>query len=316
MSEPYPIVDVTAWPREYDETLGTKEKFWVRGPDAKRWLFKFSYRVSQDGKTRTVVGDDWAEQIASEIAEVLGLPHATVEMAQHAGLPGIISLDFTDSTKRGELILGNSLLLELDPDYPTEEKYRVPQHTVARVAKALSLNVIQLPIAYSSTEVIRRPMDLFAGYLLLDALISNQDRHHENWGVLLQRSTTDQRVELAPTFDHASSLGGILLDDERQRRLSTNDKGFTVAAFVQKARSAFFSEGNVKNQLTTLNAFAQTSAFCPQATGYWRQKAAVLDDLAIRAIVERVPASRMGNFSKQFAVEMIRCNREAILEHG
>lgn len=52
-----------------------------------------------------------------------------------------------------------------------------------------------------------------AGYLVLDALVGNTDRHHQNWGVVVQgKRGADQvllvhSIQLAPTFDHASSLG-------------------------------------------------------------------------------------------------------------
>ena len=42
----------------------------------------------------------------------------------------------------------------------------------------------------------------FVGYVLLDAWIANQDRHHENWGALRH----GDELRLAPTFDHGASL--------------------------------------------------------------------------------------------------------------
>jgi serine/threonine protein kinase HipA of HipAB toxin-antitoxin module len=48
----------------------------------------------------------------------------------------------------------------------------------------------------------------FTGYLVLDALIGHTDRHEENWGVI-EGITGAKR--LAPSFDHASSLGFLAL---------------------------------------------------------------------------------------------------------
>ena len=48
------------------------------------------------------------------------------------------------------------------------------------------------------------------------------DRHHENWGILRERIATGWLDCLAPTFDHASSLGRELVDDsagKSRRRL-------------------------------------------------------------------------------------------------
>lgn len=47
-----------------------------------------------------------------------------------------------------------------------------------------------------------------AGYVTLDALILNTDRHHENWALIRARSSDGRLIHrVAPTFDHASSLG-------------------------------------------------------------------------------------------------------------
>ena len=58
-----------------------------------------------------------------------------------------------------------------------------------------------------------------AEYLVLDAVIGNTDRHHENWGILRQRRGNVWYGFVAPSFDHASSLGRELLDSRRDRLL-------------------------------------------------------------------------------------------------
>ena len=63
-------------------------------------------------------------------------------------------------------------------------------------------NPIKTPTGSSNTQKC-----LFAGYLVLDAVIGNTDRHHENWGLLLRRTETGWKGQVAPSFDHASSLG-------------------------------------------------------------------------------------------------------------
>ena len=61
--------------------------------------------------------------------------------------------------------------------------------------------------------------DMFVGYLMLDALIGNTDRHHENWGIMTGRGRPQV---LAPTYDHASSLGRELSDQKRQARMGNS----------------------------------------------------------------------------------------------
>src|SRR5262249_28640209 len=158
---------------------------------------------------------------------------------------GIVTLDFTaaqggERSERPELIMGNSLLLEADPNYPTADRYHVSQHTVSRVLEVLGQDFIGLPRSFPVTPAVGTVPALFLGYLLLDALIGNTDRHHENWGILQFPPQGGRRVaELAPSFDHASSLGHNLADDERLNRMNSSDTGYAVAGFVRKARPAF-----------------------------------------------------------------------------
>src|SRR5262245_64479442 len=112
MTAQFDVIDVSDWPATEDETLGTKKKVWLadaRSPDPTRWLFKYP----QNEET----GDDWAERIAAAIAAAVEIPHASVELATRHGLRGVIVKDFTSHLRNGELQLGNSLLLELDPSY-------------------------------------------------------------------------------------------------------------------------------------------------------------------------------------------------------
>jgi serine/threonine protein kinase HipA of HipAB toxin-antitoxin module len=96
---------------------------------------------------------------------------------------------------------------------------------------------------------------VFVGYLLLDALIGNQDRHHENWGLI---KAPGAGLSLSPTFDHASSLGRNELDAERIERLTTKDSGRGVAHYVRRARSGLYRTQSSRAPLTTLDAFLES----------------------------------------------------------
>ena len=56
------------------EEMGSREKFWYRDPEHSEtsWLFKYP---------RPDTGEHWAEKIAAEVARVMDIPHARVELA-------------------------------------------------------------------------------------------------------------------------------------------------------------------------------------------------------------------------------------------
>ena len=59
---------------------------------------------------------------------------------------------------------------------------------------------VRQPHGYTGPENVTSSNELFVGYLLLDALIVNTDRHHANWAVITSPDEDGKvLVELAPT---------------------------------------------------------------------------------------------------------------------
>jgi hypothetical protein len=152
------------------------------------------------------------------------------------------------------LVLGNELLLARDPAYPAAEarRYKVREHTIDAVAEVVGTLEPPLP-EYAATlpPGVSTALEVFVGYLLLDAWIANQDRHHENWGAVGQEG----RLYLAPTFDHGASMARNLTDQERHERLATRDANRQIPAFVRKARSAFYGQPTDAKALPTFDAW-------------------------------------------------------------
>ena len=66
-----------------------------------------------------------------------------------------------------------------------------------------------------------RAFDVFAGYLVFDALIAHVDRHDRNWAVLVRPPETAGDDALCASFDHAASFGFTLSDEERESTFVT-----------------------------------------------------------------------------------------------
>jgi hypothetical protein len=156
------------------ETLGSKPKFWFH-EDHRRLLFKADDRGT---------GEDWAEVVACQLCRLLGLPHVEYELAaEYDGdkyiRPGVVCESMAPPP--ASLVLGNELLLAVDPAYPTQQRFKVHQHTVDAVSKVLAnLHAPDAIWMQSAPDGITSALDAFSGYVMLDAWIANQDRHHEN----------------------------------------------------------------------------------------------------------------------------------------
>lgn len=298
----FPIVSVDPRLRLDHEPLGTKPKFWYRDGE-RRMLFKAEERGT---------GEDWAEKIGCELGGLLGLPHVHYDLAEEVGsrTPGVVCESCAPPPR--VLFLGNQLLFAIDPAYPLEEgrRYKVKEHTVDAVAEALRiLKPPPAPWADSVPEGIASALDVFTGYVMLDAWIANQDRHHENWGMLL----TDKVLYLAPTFDHGASLARNLTDEERHDRLTTRDQGRTVKHFARRARSAFYEDLAATRPLTTVQAWRTFADRAPAAGAAWLARLEAIGDDKIQSVVEEVPPHRMSRVSRDFTTALLVENRRRLL---
>jgi hypothetical protein len=205
------------------------------------------------------------------------------------------------------LVLGNEIVGEVVKGYEQTATYKARQHTVAAVGRIMSR--LALPLAYAAPTEISESQQVFIGYVMLDALVANQDRHHHNWGVIL---SPDQLVTLAPTFDHASSLGRNETDEARLRRLQTKDLSGNIAAYCKRARSAFYPLGGEK-LLSTLDAFIEAAKLDAAAARYWLNCLQQISPHDLEQIVGAIPASEMSEPARLFALAMLEENRRRLL---
>ena len=317
MAEVFRIFEVAPDAAHAPEAMGTKPKFWYHDPDGVPWLFKEGRQSS---------GEDWAEKVAAELAGLLGLPRAEYELATWGGVHGTVSRSFLP--KEGQFVPGNELLMRLVPGYPPSETssrrfYRVSEHTIDLVIGVIDARVeessrlVRLPVGFGVSEDISTALDVFVGYLLFDAWIGNTDRHHANWGwVLTPEGTSVHKgvaVHLAPTFDHASSMGSHELDASRKARLGTKDKGMSVEKYVERARSALYAKEGDRKPLTTLEAAYQAAARDPAAAQVWLDRLARVSGDDIAGILNRVPRERMSEVAMDFAQRTLELNQERLL---
>jgi len=297
------IVRVDSRRKEVLEPLGTKRKFWFRDDQGRRLLFKAEERGT---------GEDWAEKIAGELAQLLGLPHVSYELAVESDgeTPGVVCESCAPPPV--SLVLGNQLLLARDPDYPAEEgrKYKVREHTVSAVAETVQ-GLQRPPSSWTEAlpSTIETALDVFTGYVMLDAWVANQDRHHENWAALRDAGV----LRLAPTFDHGASMARNLSDKERHERLTSRDGNRQIPYFVRKARSAFFAETTSQRPLTTIQAWRGFADRTPHAARVWLDQLRAVDVQAIDGLLLEVPPHRMSQVCRDFTRELLLENQRRLI---
>ena len=307
----YPIRDISELEPVIPEWMGTKEKDWFAGLEEYwYWESEVDYFLFKAGREGT--GENWAEKVACELCCLLGLPHAEYDLAIYRGKKGVVTPNFAPLGTR--LVLGNEILARYLPEYETKRRFRHRQHKLRLVTAYVSDHRIELPIGWNGNDTIDAAIGVFIGYIVLDAWIANQDRHHENWGVIWD--TSDLRTHLAPTFDHASSLGRNENDEDRESRLITRDRGRNMYSYVSRARSAFYPSYGSKKPLTTIEAVKMVNSTDKVSTRYWLEQLNRISPLDTRAILNRIPKEEMSDVTLEFTQKMLELNRERLLEIG
>jgi len=293
------IVTVPDQDASLTEQLGTKQKFWFRDKEKRRWLFK-------EGRPNS--GDDWSEKVASELCQLIDIPHVEYDLAVWKGQKGVVSRTFVP--EGGRLVLGNELLAEVIPGYPERKFFRVSQYTLKRVLNIVRNPEIKLPLNWKRFAPIETALEVFIGYLMFDAWIANQDRHHENWSLVVIRGGS---VHLSPSYDHASSLGSNETDKNRKDRLAPRDKRRSMERYVERAISAFYASPSSDKPSSTLAAFQEAGGISPQAADAWLERLKHVSSRDIALIFDQVPQERITPVAIEFAKRMLDLNRQRLL---
>lgn len=302
MAEANSILEINAVWQRWDEQMGSKRKFWFLKENEKnqQWLFK---------QARPDTGEHWAEKIASEIADQMGLPTHEVVLASYDGKIGCAVRSFLRENQA--LVHGNELMAGAIDGYDKFKHRGQADHNFDNIVKSLERRFL--------VPKIRNNLSLrFVGYLMLDALVGNTDRHHENWGIVQSFTIKDNheskqpsytRTGLAPTFDHASSLGRELLDDSRLRMLSDPS---ALKRYIRKGTGGIFEHERARKGLSPIALMELIAGSYPDLVRPWKKRVASLPEDFAAPLLAGVPESCMSQASRKFVLAFLAESRKMI----
>lgn len=290
----YPIIPIApAWVRA-EEQMGSKTKYWVDLPDrSDQWLFKYTRK-----NVWGFAGEHWSEKIAAEVAALIDLPHAEVELATLQGHPGALSRKFPELNNPGTaLVHGNVLMPLLVHGYDADKRYGQSDHTLVNILRVIGEH-------FPDKAEQHRALDQFMGLLVLDALVMNTDRHHENWAMIRHTSVFGvDSHHMAPSFDHASSLGRELTEKKIE---GWEHDPVNVLRYVNRARGPIYRLNKDVEGLNPMDVLALALRVKPEHVHPWLVRMHTLVPQALVDIVARVPPTLMSVRHKNFAAALLR----------
>lgn len=187
-----PVVQLDDWISLEEPTPGSRDKLTVINPaNGNYYIFKLPKRQREH--------QIWSELIASYIAgDLLGWDVQTVEIAMLNGRIGnLLGYIYRPGTLEGfedNFIEGWQYCIEVDPNYDVVKGTR---HTLKL------LRIVYDRVLGNAVE--RRDFyDFWSRALALDTLISNTDRHAENWAVV---ESPSGEARMSSLYDNGNSLG-------------------------------------------------------------------------------------------------------------
>lgn len=172
------LYDITDWnPQPWYNTGGTRAKKYVQAPDGKFYYFKQSeFKGKKDYKY-----EFWSEIIAYHLGIMLGFDMLRYDVAIDGNKIGCLSESMIDRQKE-ELIEGGKYLNAFDNTFSYEEKKPGEKYTFELIENAFD--------ALKLTDHMPKLLEA----LVLDAIISNGDRHQENWAFIAEHNAISKAI--------------------------------------------------------------------------------------------------------------------------
>ena len=171
----YNVKNVSNWINR-NEGKGYSESYWVLNPmNMEKFLLKFPQTPN--------TGGHWVEKIVSELGSDLGLNMPEIDLVEYNDRKGCISHFFLGENqvlKEGKEILDVCI---------TKDKNR-EKYTIENIIDTLKKYKLE---------------NEFIEMLLFDAFVGQQDRHEQNWGIIINNDVNGV-ISFSPIYDNSSAL--------------------------------------------------------------------------------------------------------------
>jgi hypothetical protein len=176
------------------------------------------------------------------VGRTLGVRLAGAKIRTYKGRLRFLSEYFLKADGSEELVHGVQLFSQLYDEATVNavlgnEASEQAFFTVQAVKAAFGAHYLEY-----GAETEERLFEGFVAMLTHDALIGVQDRHHENWGVIVQRGRNAPPPRFAPLYDSARGLFGNARDEHLGRYLGPT-AGSDIDAYISRSRPLIGFEG-------------------------------------------------------------------------
>ena len=227
-----------------------------------------------------------SEKMAYEIAKVLGYKCAKIELAKDTeNNIGVLNYLFSDREKSPH----TDIVTYLNKEGNERSEY----YTVSNIKKTLD-------------EIDNSLFQGFIRIMVFDALIGEQDRHEENWGI----TEKNGKYSISPLYDNGDSLLREFKNKDMLKKFQNGEKDFD--AYINRSKTLIYKEDKKKRY----KHFELIDFLNKNYHEIVKTEIDNLNKLAdndIDLIVNRIPSELLTNGQKEYIICYLRKRRDILL---
>ena len=278
------------------KTPGKDFIFLDSNPNAKGSRVKKIVIDSKDGKKAFfkyegngyLVSEACSEKMSYEIAKVLGYDCARIELARDKeGILGVLNYLFIDIENRNTEHFDAVSYLNI---HDTE---RPMFYTISNIKKVLDDLDVSL-------------FNEFIKVMVFDALVGEQDRHEENWGI--ERIGNSYRF--SPLYDNGCNLLRNFKDEKYAQEYYSGKKDFD--AYINKCKSLIYRE-NHEGQYKHFELIKYLNDNYHDLVQEEISNLKKLTEDKIEEIVDKIPDELLTSKHKEYIIIYLKKRRDILL---
>lgn len=236
--------------------------------------------------TGYLVSEACSEKMSYEIAKILGYDCAKIELAYDSeGKLGILNYLFID--------VGNMEHMDAVSYLNIHNSERSKYYTISNIKKTLD-------------GIDKTLFQGFVKVMVFDALVGEQDRHEENWGI--QRIKNKYRF--SPLYDNGCNLLRNFKDESYAKSYYSGKKDFD--SYINKSKTIIYKEDN-KNQYRHFELIEYLNKKYHEIVKTEILNLNKLTDKIIEDIVEKIPDDLLTKMHKKYIINYLKKRRDILL---
>lgn len=260
----------------------------IKGSRRKKLVFDKSKRIAMFKYEREnyECSEASSEKIAYEISKILGYRCAKIELAKDTeNKIGVLNYLFSDK----KVSPHTDIVTYLNKESNIRSEY----YTISNIKKTLD-------------EIDKSLFQGFIRIMIFDALIGEQDRHEENWGI----TEKNGKYFISPLYDNGDSLLREFKKQEVLEKYQNGDKDFD--SYINRSKTWIYRDDKEKRYgHFELIDFLNNNYH--EIVKKEINNLEKLTDNSIKLIVYRIPKELLTNEQKEYIICYLRKRRDILL---